>query len=123
MRHFHRLQLANPGAFRHAVFAVVEQMPHIGNIAHVTHLKPFVQQIAVDDVKTDERPAVSQVDIAVYSGSADIHAHAAFVKGLEYFFFFGKAVVDFQRKVHMGIVFMFEWVRRMGQKYEKVQGL
>ena len=54
---------------------IVLQVTYIGNIAYVAHLVAQVFQIAEHQVESDCWTCVSQVWIAIYSRSTNIHTH------------------------------------------------
>src|SRR5690554_5078117 len=74
----HRLQLFQLGPLGKLVVPLVTiplQVPRVGDVTHVTHLVTQVQQVTIDHVERDERAAVSQVDIAIHGGSANVHPY------------------------------------------------
>ena len=59
-----------------AIVCIVFKMPHIGDVSHVAHLVTQVLQVAKHDVEGDGRSCMTQMRVAIYGGSAYIHAHA-----------------------------------------------
>ena len=58
-----------------AIVCIVFKMPHIGDVAHVAHLVTQVLQVAKNHVEGDGGPRMTQVWVAIYGGSAYVHAH------------------------------------------------
>jgi len=66
-----------------ALVGIVLEVPHIGDVAHVAYLVAQVLQVAEEDVKSDGGTGVAQMGIAIYGGTAHVHAHMILVQGLE----------------------------------------
>jgi hypothetical protein len=60
-------------------------MSGIGNIADITHLIAEVEQVAINQIKGDKRPAISKVYFAVDCGAADVHPYMTAVNRFKYF--------------------------------------
>ena len=76
LRHFHRFELLQAGFLGYLVFplvGIVFQMPHIGDIAHVTNLVAQMLQVAEYDIERNRRTGMAQMRITVNRRSADIH--------------------------------------------------
>ena len=58
-----------------AIVCIVFKMPHIGDVSHVAHLVTQVLQVAKNHVEGDGRSCMTQMRVAIYGGSAYIHAH------------------------------------------------
>ena len=94
--HFHWLELFEASFLCNLVFAVVGivfQMPHIGDVAHISHFVAQVLQISEENVECYSRAGVSQMGVAIHCWAAHIHAHAPFVQRLEAFFGAGERVI------------------------------
>ena len=108
LRHLHGLQLIEAGPFGHAVFAVVEQVAYVGDVAHIAHAVADVQQIAINDIETDKSAAVAEVYFVINRRAADIHAYMAVLHGAKSFFLSCGAVVQLQVVLHfVGKLFNF----------------
>lgn len=103
VRHFHRFELLQPRLLRNLVLTVISivlQMSHVGHVAHVAHLVAERPEITKQQVKGHRRPGVSQMRIAIYGGSADIHPHMRGIDRLEGFLAAVERVVKGQFRFH-----------------------
>ena len=78
LHHLHRLQLLQPcflGYLVLALIGIVLQVPHVGDVAHITHLITKVLQVPIQQVEGDGRASMPQVCIPVHRRSAHIHPH------------------------------------------------
>ena len=99
LHHLHRLEVFEAGLLANLVFPVVRvacQVADVGDVAHVANLEAEVLQVAVHDVKRQEGPNVSEVNVAVHRRPAHIHAHERGIEWLKFFFLPGQAVADVQ---------------------------
>ena len=92
----HRLQLLRTGALRHAVLAIVEEVPDVGDVAHVAHAVAEEKQGPVDDVEAHEGAAVAEVRGAVDGRSADVHPDKAGVERFEVDLLAAEGVVELE---------------------------
>jgi hypothetical protein len=76
--------------------AFLFKMPRIGNVANITDLIAQVHQVAVDDIKRNIGPGMSQVTFTANRRSAHIHTHMTWHKGYEFFFISYIGIVNFQ---------------------------
>ncbi len=86
LRYLHRLQLLQACLLLDLVVAlvgVVLKVAHVGDVAHVAHLIAQMAKVTEEHVEGDGRASVSQMWVAVYRGTTNIHAHVWGVKGLE----------------------------------------
>ena len=97
LHHFHRFELFEArllGNFVLALVGVVLEVADVGDVAHVAHLVAEVLQIAEEDVESDGGAGMTQMAVAIDGRTTDIHAHTAFVEGLEGLLGPGEGVVD-----------------------------
>lgn len=69
-------------------------MANIGNVAYVPDLEALVEQVAVNNVETGERPAIAQVNVAVHGRPTYVKANVAFRDRGKDFLLSGKAVLE-----------------------------
>ncbi len=100
LSHFHGFQLLQTGALEHTVFAVVQQVAYIGDVANVAHAIADVLQVAVNDIETDKSAAVAEVNVVINRRAAHIHAYMSVLHGLESLFLSCDAVVQLQVVFH-----------------------
>ena len=90
LNHFHRLQFIETGLFSYFVFTcigIIFEMSHIGYIPHIAYFISQVTKVAKKDIEGDGRPGMSQVWIAVYSGTTHIHSHIGSMERNKFLFF------------------------------------
>ena len=95
LHHLHGLQLLEAGLLRYLVFAfvgIVLQMAYVGDVAHIADLVAKVPEQLEQHVVGDPGTGVSQMGVAIDGGTADIHAHMAFVYGFEELLFAAQGV-------------------------------
>ena len=103
VRHFHRFELLQPRLLRNLVLTVIGivlQMSHVGHVAHVAHFVAERPEITEQQVEGHRRPGVSQMRIAIYGRSADIHSHMRGIDRLEGFLAAVERVVKGQFRFH-----------------------
>ena len=86
LHHLHRLQLLQASLLGYLILTligIVLEVAHIGDVAHVAYLVASMLQVAEEDVEGDGGAGVTQMGIAIYGGTAHIHAHMILVQGLE----------------------------------------
>ena|SRR6186713_1551149 len=86
---FHRFQLFQAGFFCDFIFTVILvifKVPYIGDVPYIPDLVPQVEEEPKDDIEGEERSNISQMDIAIDGGPADIYSNVARIDGCEKFF-------------------------------------
>jgi hypothetical protein len=68
----------------------------IGDVSYVANLEAEKSQVAGNDVKSEERPDVTQMHIIIDRRAANVHSHETGIYRLECFFFAGKGVCKMQ---------------------------
>ncbi len=97
MRYLHRLQLLQAGLLLYLVITligIVLKMANVCYIAHVAYLVAKMTQVTKEQIEGYGRTGMSQVWVAVYRGTANIHAHVGGVKGLEKLLLARKRIVN-----------------------------
>ena len=97
--HFHGLELLQLCFFGDFVFpfvCITGQVTHIGDVADITHPITQMRQVAVDRVKGDRWPTMSQMRIPIDRRPAHIHAHKGRVDGCKILLLSGKSVVELE---------------------------
>ena len=75
---------ATSAALRPSSLALLMILPiDVGDVLHEGDVEAAPCQIAADDVEGDESARVSDVDVVVHGGTADVHAHASELQGME----------------------------------------
>ena len=95
--HLHGLQLLQTCLLGNLVLTlvgIVLQVAHVGNVAHIAHLVALMLQVAEQQVESNGRASMSQVCIAIYRGSANVHAHTTLHQGTEQFLLAGQSIVN-----------------------------
>ncbi len=92
--HFHRFDALARRALEDAVFAVVQDVAHVGDVLDVAHPVAGVAQEAHDHVEVDVGLGVAQVGVVIHRRPAHIHVHAPGRQRDELFFFAAEGVVD-----------------------------
>lgn len=93
----HRLQLIQTGFLGYLVLAVVGimlEMSYIGDVTHIAHFVALMEQVAEQHVKCDGRASMTEMSVAIDSGSADIHAYTALMQRLEKLLGAGECVIQ-----------------------------
>ena len=89
LRNLHGLELFQPCFLLDLIITLIGimlQMAHVGDIPDVAYLIAQMRKVAEENVECDCRTGMAQVRVAVYGGSADVHAHVGCVQRLEQFF-------------------------------------
>ena len=97
--HFHGLELLQLCFFSDFIFPFVcvpGQVPHIGNVTDIAHTVTQMRQVAVDRIKGDGRPTMSQMCIPIDRRPAHIHPHKGRVDGCKIFLLSRKGVVELE---------------------------
>ena len=95
--HLHGLQLFQSGLLGNLVLAlvgIVLQVAHVRDVAYIAYLVANVCEVAEQEVKGDGRTGMSQMGIAIYCGTAYIHAHPSLVQGAEKLLLPAECIVD-----------------------------
>ena len=82
----HRLQLLKAGLLSNLILAIIGillQVAYVGDVTHVAHLVAQRLQVAEQEVEGYGRTCVTQVWIAIYSRSTNIHSYVFRVDWLE----------------------------------------
>ncbi len=111
LHHFHRLKLLEPcffGDFVLAVVSIVLQVPHIGDIAHITHLVAQMCQIAVDDIERYCRACMAEMTVAVDRRATHIHADTFLMQRFENLFLPRHGVID--SKHFSSLEYIVSWI-------------
>ena len=90
LHYFHGFQLFQTGFLGNLIFAficVMFQVAYVGNVTHVSHFITQPGEITEEYVERDGRTGMSQMCIAIYRRSADIHAHMWSVQRHKQLFF------------------------------------
>ena len=90
LHYFHGFQLFQTGFLGNLIFAficVMFQVAYVGNVTHVSHFITQPGEITEKYVERDGRTGMSQMCIAIYRRSADIHAHMWSVQRHKQLFF------------------------------------
>ena len=86
LRHFHWLEVFQTGFLCNLVFAflgIVLEVPHIGDVAHITDFIAKVRQVTEHQVESDGRTGMTQMGIAINGRAANVHAHMRGVQRFE----------------------------------------
>jgi len=81
-------------------------MAHISDIPHIADFIAGMEEVSIDHIKTDKRPAIANMNIAVNCRAAYIHTHPAFYDWGKGFLLTGEAIVNLQ--THAGKNKLFE---------------
>ena len=102
----HRLELLEAGLLCYLVLSLVGimlQMPHVGDVAHVTHLVSEMAQELEKDVVGHSRTGVPEMGVTIDGWAADIHPHMPGIHGLEDFFVAGEGIGE-EKSAHVSLV-------------------
>ena len=105
----HRLKLLKASLLCNLILALVSvvlEVTHIGNIAYIAHLITLCLKVAEEQIECNCRTGMTQVRIAIYCRTADIHTYAIRMYCLKLLLTTGKGVVECKCWFHIYLVLL-----------------
>ena len=89
VRHLHRLELLEASLLCNLILAlvgIVLQVAHVGNVTNIAHLVAQSLEVAEHQIECNRGARVSQMGIAIYGRTANVHTYTTFVNWLKHLF-------------------------------------
>ena len=102
LRYLHGFQLLEPCLFGYLVVAIVGimlEVPHIGNVSHVSNLVAQMLEVSEHDIEGDGRSGMTKMRVAINGWSTNVHAHVWCVQ------WFKQLLLSCQRIIYQQVLF------------------